>query len=99
MEKINSEILISTLFLIGFDRVDSLLFKYTLGKLSVDNIEKKEFIFKDEELSGTFNKYVDFNGSFYSLKSNYSLDTNVPLVSGSSKILPLRKVITLMINY
>ena len=29
-----------------------------------------------------FNKYVDFNGSFYSLKSNYSLDTNVPLVSG-----------------
>ena len=41
MEKINSEILISTLFLIGFDRVDSLLFKYTLGKLSIDNIEKK----------------------------------------------------------
>ena len=95
MEKINSEILISTLFLIGFDRVDSLLFKYTLGKLSVDNIEKKEFIFKDEELSGTFNKYVDFNGSFYSLKSNYSLDTNVPLASGSSKILPLRKVINI----
>ena len=38
MEKINSEILISTLFLIGFDRVDSLLFKYALGKLSIDNI-------------------------------------------------------------
>lgn len=102
MEKINSEILISTLFLIGFDRVDSLLFKYTLGKLSVDNIEKKEFIFKDEELSETFNKYVDFNGSFYSLKSNYSLDTNVPLVSGSSKILPLRRVISInekLLNY
>ena len=31
------------------------------------------------------------------MKSNYSLDTNVPLVSGSSKILPLRKVIN--INY
>ena len=95
MEKINSEILISTLFLIGFDRVDSLLFKYALGKLSIDNIEKKEFIFEDEELSGTFNQYVDFNGSFYSLKNNYSLDTNVPLVSGSSKILPLRKVINI----
>jgi hypothetical protein len=95
MEKINSEILISTLFLIGFDRVDSLLFKYVLGKLSIDNIEKKDFIFEDEELSGTFNQYVDFNGSFYSLKNNYSLDTNVPLVSGSSKILPLRKVINI----
>lgn len=45
MEKINSEILISTLFLIGFDRVDSLLFKYTLGKLSVDNIEKKKSLY------------------------------------------------------
>lgn len=95
MEKINSEILISTLFLIGFDRVDSLLFKYALGKLSIDNIEKKDFIFEDEELSGTFNQYVDFNGSFYSLKNNYSLDTNVSLVSGSSKILPLRKVINI----
>lgn len=95
MEKINSEILISTLFLIGFDRVDSLLFKYVLGKLSIDNIEKKDFIFEDEELSETFNQYVDFNGSFYSLKNNYSLDTNVSLVSGSSKILPLRKVINI----
>ncbi len=95
MEKINSEILISTLFLIGFDRVDSLLFKYALGKLSIDNIEKKDFIFEDEELSGTFNQYVEFNGSFYSLKNNYSLDTNVSLVSGSSKILPLRKVINI----
>lgn len=44
MEKINSEILISTLFLIGFDRVDSLLFKYVLGKLSIDNIKKRFYI-------------------------------------------------------
>ena len=29
------------------------------------------------------------------MKNNYSLDTNVPLVSGSSKILPLRKVINI----
>ena len=93
MEKINSEILISTLFLTGFDRVDSLLFKYTLGKLSIDNIEKKDFIFEDDGLSETFNQYFDFNGSFYSLKNNCSLDTNVQLVPSSSKILPLRKVI------
>lgn len=50
MEKINSEILISTLFLIGFDRVDSLSFKYTLGKLSVDNIEKKSLYLKMKNL-------------------------------------------------
>ena len=98
MEKINSEILISTLFLIGFDRVDSLLFKYVLGKLSIDNIEKKDFIFEDEELSGTFNQYVDFNGSFYSLKNNYSLDTNVPLVSGSSKILNINEKLLMYFN-
>lgn len=50
MEKINSEILISTLFLIGFDRVDSLLFKYALGKLSIDNIEKKILYLKMKNL-------------------------------------------------
>lgn len=50
MEKINSEILISTLFLIGFDRVDSLLFKYVLGKLSIDNIEKKILYLKMKNL-------------------------------------------------
>ncbi len=50
MEKINSEILISPLFLIGFDRVDSLLFKYTLRKLSVDNIEKKSLYLKMKNL-------------------------------------------------
>lgn len=93
MEKINSEILISTLFLIGFDRVDTLLFSYTLGKLSVDNIEGKYFIFEEKEFSRTFNQYFNFNGCFYSLKDNYSLNTNVPLVPSSCKTLPLKRII------
>ncbi len=35
MEKINTEILVSSLFTIGFDKVDALLYTYTLGQLSL----------------------------------------------------------------
>ena len=37
MEKINTEILVSSLFSIGFDKVDVALFTYTLWQLSIDN--------------------------------------------------------------
>ena len=43
MEKINTEILVSSLFKIGFDKVDSLLYTNTLGKLSIDNQKSQLF--------------------------------------------------------
>ena len=58
MEKINSEHLISSLFYIGFDKVDSILFTYTLAKLSRDNRLMKTFEYDDEEFCHVFNEYI-----------------------------------------
>ena len=42
MEVINTETLVSSLFAVGFDKVDSILFTHTLGKLSIDTDENGE---------------------------------------------------------
>ena len=45
MININSEMLVSSLFVLGFDSIDCMLFTYTLGKLSLDNKKLKLFSF------------------------------------------------------
>ena len=75
MEKINSEILLSSLLLNGFNQVDGLLYTYILGKLSKDN--HKEFIFEDCPPSPIFKTYVDFDGVVCKLRDGISLETNV----------------------
>lgn len=62
MEKLNTEILISSLLIIGFDKIDPALFTYTLGKISLDNRKPELFEFQDSETSETFNKYFDYDG-------------------------------------
>ena len=46
MEKITTEIFLTTLFKFGFDRVDPILLTYMLSKTTIDNINKKEFDFQ-----------------------------------------------------
>ena len=77
MEKINTEILVSSLFAIGFDRVDPLLFTYTLGQLSIDNQELQLFEFEDSETHQLFNIFVDYDGIVYKLKDGLTIDTEV----------------------
>ena len=91
MININSEMLVSSLFVLGFDSVDSMLFTYTLGKLSLDNHKLNLFEFKDDLTTNTFNKYVDYNGITFKLKEGYSLDTNVSPIEGHN--FPLRYAI------
>lgn len=91
MEKINTEILVSTLLVAGFQQVDSVLFTYTLGKLSLDNQELNLFEFTDEETTNTFNKYISFDGMVYKLKTPYALEDNVSSVE--KYIIPLKKVL------
>ena len=62
MEKINTETLVSSLFVIGFDKVDALLYTYTLGQLSLDNQKLQLFKFEDSSMSQKFNDYVDYDG-------------------------------------
>lgn len=46
MEKITTEIFLTTLFEYGFDKVDPVLFTYTLGKACIDDANKHEFDFR-----------------------------------------------------
>lgn len=89
MEKINTEILVSSLFVTGFDQVDSILFTYTLGKLAIENRELKLFEYKENMFSNTFNKYVTFDGNVYKLKEGYALDTNIS--ENNSYQIPLQR--------
>lgn len=91
MEKINTEMVVSSLFLVGFDQVDALLYTCVLGQLSIDNQEMQLFEFSDIELSAVFNKYVNYNGIIFKLKEGVSLETDISPIEG--KVLPLGNVL------
>ena len=78
MEKISFEMLISTLLNLGFDKVDPILFTYMLGKLSIED-KNHQFVYKQQNPSIGFNKFVDCSGSVIKIKDGYTLDTNVSL--------------------
>ena len=81
MERINTETLISSLFSLGFDKVDTALFVYTLGKISTED-RRKKFVFEDDKFSSTFKKYIDYDGSVFKLKEGYTIETNVSQTDG-----------------
>ena len=91
MEKINTEILVSSLFKIGFDKVDSLLYTNTLGKLSIDNQKSQLFDFVDSETSPLFNEFVNYDGIEFKLKDGITLDTNVSPIK--DHVFPLGKAL------
>lgn len=91
MEKINTEVLVSSLFNIGFDKVDNVLFTYTLGQLSIDNQQLQLFEFEDSETHQLFNKYVDYDGIVFKLKDEITLDTMVSY--NNEKFYPLKKML------
>ena len=91
MEKINAEILVSSLFTIGFDKVEAVLLAYTLGQLSIDNQQLQLFEFEDSEIHKIFNKYVDYDGIVFKLKDGITLDTMVTY--NNETFYPLRKML------
>lgn len=91
MEKINTEVLVSSLFNIGFDKVDNVLFTYTLGQLSIDNQQLQLFEFEDSETHQLFNKYVDYDGIVFKLKDGITLDTMVSY--NNEEFYPLKKML------
>ena len=90
MEKINTEILVSTLFNLGFDSVDPVLFTYTLGKLSLIDKER-QFVFEEREPGIGFKEYVDCSGITMKIKDGYTLDTNVS--PNDKMVIPVRKTL------
>ena len=91
MEKINTEILVSSLFIVGFDSVDAALFTYTLGQLSIDNQKTQLFEFEDSEPHRIFSEYVNYDGIIFRLKDGITLDTMVSY--NDEKFYPLRKML------
>lgn len=68
MEEINAEILLTTMFKYGFDRIDPILFTYTLGKVfSNDEGITLEFPM-DDPISASFLSHVTKEGEVYKLK-------------------------------
>ena len=90
MEKINTEILVSTLFNLGFESVDPVLFTYTLGKLSLMDKER-QLVFEEREPGIGFKEYVDCSGISMKIKDGYTLDTNVS--PDDKMIIPVRKTL------
>ena len=77
MEKVNMEMVISSLLIMGFDKVDSILVIFTVGQLSFDNYKAGLFSFENEEFSKTFDEYIECVNSVYKFKDGYDLDSNV----------------------
>lgn len=74
MVKINTENIISALFVLGFDNVDSSLFTFVLGKISQDI--NNEFKFVDSDFSYAFYENTLFDGVSYKLIDGYKLNTS-----------------------
>lgn len=91
MEKINTEILISSLLVFGFDVVDPMLFTFVLGQLSIDNRNMKVFEFEDQPTSKIFDQYIDYDGIVFSIKKEFNLDTSICL--SGNRIFPLKKLL------
>ncbi len=80
---LNTEIVISSLFVTGFDRIDPLLFTLTIGRLFSNEKFYREFEFNDRPLSLAFSEYITYDGYAYHLKEGYNLDTNVSSIKDS----------------
>lgn len=91
MEKINSENIISALFLLGFDKVDVLLYMCVLAKLTLDNQGEEWFNLEGEDFSFLFCQNIEFDGKVLKIKGSEGLDTIVMVIDG--KPYPLRRML------
>lgn len=69
MKEINTETIIIMLLLLGFDRVDSILYTLVLGKLIIDNQTTKMFNVEDSKISEIFLDYVKYENGVFKLKN------------------------------
>ena len=91
MEELNMEKIISTLFVMGFDEVDSILYSFLLRKLMKEKDFFEIFSFKNIEPSQDFSRYVELNGYKNKLKEGYTLESNLSPVEG--KYWPLARLL------
>ena len=81
METIDTETLISSLFVLGFDKVDPVLYTSVLGELFLNKDNRKLIVFKDKELSLFFKSLITYDN--YGVVSLYpGLDDIVSRIEG-----------------
>ena len=90
MEIISFEMIVSALFNLGFDKIDPVLYTYTLGKLSIEDKEH-QFVYEKQNTSIGFNKYVEESKGVIKIRDGYTLDTNIS--PNNSKVIPVRKTL------
>lgn len=100
MEKIiSSEDLISSLLVLGFERVDPLLYSLVLGNIYFE--QKEKFRFEEKEYSVQFKQFVECDEVFYKLKDGLFMDTDTGLLE--NKIITIEKFLSAgnreLINY
>lgn len=74
MEKINAEDVILSLFILGFEKIDILLYICTLTEISLNQEAKFGFDFSDSDLSSKFCQDIFFDGVFFKLREQSSID-------------------------
>jgi len=86
---ITTEMLVSSLYVMGFDKVDTILFTTVLGRLTSSFGEEAKFTFSEVPLSNRFLKVTQVNNAdVYALKNGYTIDT--PILNESGEPIPLR---------
>ena len=100
MEWIGTEEIITALLIIGFDKIDPLLFTYTLANVPT-NSSDHSFKIIDKELSQAFKKYVDNDRFLYKLKEGIKLETEVLKLKdgGSIKVIDCLEKNKELINF
>lgn len=91
MEELNMEKIISTLFVMGFDEIDSLFYSFLLGRIMKEKDFFEQFNFKNSEPSQDFSRYVETTGNKCKIKEGYNLETNLSPVEG--KYWPLARLL------
>lgn len=77
MEKYNLENLISTLFVLGYDQLDSIFLTLITGKIYTE--KGNQFEYEEKEFTKEFKKFVNFDGFVYKLKEGLTLKSNTKL--------------------
>ena len=80
MEPISTEDIITSLFALGYNQIDSIFVTMVIGKMTLDT----DFKFEDKEFSDMFLTLVDYDGMIYKLKRGKTLDLNISPIEGET---------------
>ena len=76
MYNISTEDIVKSLFAMGFEKVDTVLFGLVL---STSKFEENGFKFSDLPLTQIFLRYMDYDGYVFTFKEGVTLDTEMPI--------------------